>query len=139
MEGGEIGSGNSVLAIFEIIPVNDYKLQPDIFQKGSIADIEMRYSQCNDTAHLYFTKNCIANFVEFKSLDKELQFATAVTMFGLKLKQSKYIKSVEWEDIQKIAAECYEPGNYLQAEFIQLVGKAIDIYNPPKKKKNKRS
>jgi Ca-activated chloride channel family protein len=139
LEGGEIGSGNSVLAIFEIIPVADKKIQPDMFSNASVADIEMRYSNCNDTAHLYFTKTCFANMVEFKNLDKELQFATAVTMFGLKLKLSKYIKPVEWEDIQKIAAACYEPTNYLQAEFIDLIAKAIDIYNPPKKKKNKRN
>ena len=139
LEGGEIGSGNSVLAIFEIIPLSDNGIQMDVLSKNSIANIEMRYSRCNDTAHLYFTKSCPANFVTFKNLNKELQFVTAVTMFALKLKQSKYIKPVEWEDIQKIVLECYDADNYLQAEFLQLVGKAIEIYNPPKKKKNKRS
>jgi Ca-activated chloride channel family protein len=79
----------------------------------------------------------MANFTEFKNIDKDLQFATAVAMFGLKIKQSKYIKPVDWLDIQRIAAESYDPQSYLQTEFLQLIDKAVEIYTPKKRKKNK--
>ena len=138
LEGGELGSGNSVLAIFEIVPASDKLFNPEILPKDKIADIEMRYSLYEDTTHLIVTNSCLANYVEFKSIDKDLQFATAVAMFGLKIKQSKYIKPADWEDIQRIALESYDPGNYLQAEFLQLIDKAQNIYNPKKRKKNKR-
>ena len=137
IDGGEIGSGNSVLAIFEIVPAKDRLIKAEIFPKDTIALIEMRYSLCNDTTHLYITNSCPANFTEFKNIDKDLQFATAVSMFGLKIKQSKYIKSVGWEDIQKIALESYDPNSYLQTEFLQLIVKAEEIYNTKKRKKNK--
>lgn len=137
LEGGELGSGNSVLAIFEIVPASDKLFKPDTFPKDAIAEIEMRYSLCSDTTMLYISGTCPANYVEFKSIDKELQFATAVAMFGLKIKQSKYIKQADWEDIERIATDSYDSGNYLQDEFIRLVAKARDIYNTKKRKRNK--
>jgi Ca-activated chloride channel family protein len=97
MEGGEIGSGSSVLAVFEIIPADaDAKLVTgDTVTAGGIAKLFMNYSLCNDTTKLAMEFTCPAVFTEFKNIDKELQFATAVTMFGLKVKQSKYIKDVD--------------------------------------------
>jgi Ca-activated chloride channel homolog len=138
LEGGEIGSGNNLLAIFEIVPANDKLFRPEVLPKDKVADIEMRYSLCDDTAHLFMTNSCLANFTDFKNLDKDLQFAVAVAMFALKIKQSKYIKPVDWEDIQKIASESYDPNSFLQTEFLQLIDKARDIYSPKKRKKNKR-
>lgn len=138
LEGGEIGSGNSVLAVFEIVPASDKLFHPEEDAKDVVANIQMRYSLCDDTAHLQLEKDCLNNFTEFDKIDKDLQFATAVTMFALKVKQSKYIKQVNWEDIRRVAASAYDPNSYLQAEFLQLVDKAAEIYNPKKKKKNKR-
>ena len=138
LEGGEIGSGNNVLAIFEIVPANDKLVTSQILPTDKVAEIEMRYSLCDDTAHLFLTNYCSANFTEFKNIHKDLQFATAVAMFALKIKQSKYIKPVDWDDIQRIALECYDPNSFLQTEFLQLVNKAQDIYDPKKRKKNKR-
>jgi len=138
LDGGEIGSGNSVLAIFEIVPASDKLFKPEVLPKDVVADIEMRYSNCDDTTHLFIKYDCKANFAEFKDIDRDLQFATAVAMFGLKIKQSKYIKFVDWIDIQRIAAASYDPNIYLQTEFLQLVEKAENIYSPKKRKKNKQ-
>lgn len=137
LEGGELGSGNSVLAIFEIVPASDKLFKPDTFPKDLVAEIEMRYSLCSDTTMLTLTGACPANYAEFKTIDKDLQFATAVAMFGLKIKQSKYIKQVDWEDIERLANESYDASNYLQNEFIGLISKAEDIYTNKKKKRNK--
>jgi Ca-activated chloride channel family protein len=137
LEGGELGSGNSVLAIFEIIPTSDKLFKPELFPKEIVANIEMRYSLCNDTATLKLNETCLADFTEFKSIDRDLQFATAVTMFALKIKQSKYIKSINWADLDKIAHESYNPASYLQTEFLQLVSKAENIYSNKKRRKNK--
>ena len=139
LEGGELGSGNSVLAIFEIVPASDKLFKPDIFPKDVVAEIEMRYSLCNDTALLTLTNACLANYADFKTIDKDLQFATAVAMFGLKIKQSKYIKPVNWQDIERIAADSYDASNYLQNEFLGLISKAEDIYSTKKRKKNKNN
>jgi Ca-activated chloride channel family protein len=137
LEGGELGSGNSVLAIFEIVPATDRLFKPEVSPKEIAAEIETRYSLCNDTAVLTMNNSCIANYIDFQHLDKDLQFATAVAMFGLKIKQSKYIKQVDWADITKIATDSYDASSYLQTEFVSLITKAEDIYSTKKRKKNK--
>ena len=135
LEGGEIGSGTSVLAIFEIVPANDNVLNGNISSSQAIAGISMRYSMCNDTTDLLLLKDCQANFIEFKNIDREMQFAVAVAMFGLKVKQSKYIKGVDWIDIETIALNNYDPKSYLQTEFLQLIAKAKKLYAGKRKKK----
>ena len=135
LEGGEIGSGNTVLAIFEIIPASDRLFKTEVLPKDIVANIEMRYSLCDDTAQLVLKNYCLANFTEFKSIDRDLQFATAVAMFGLKIKQSKYIKAADWKDIYRIASESYDPASYLQTEFLKLIDKAQEIYSPKKRRK----
>lgn len=137
LEGGELGSGNSVLAFFEIVPATDQLFKEDFFTKDKIATIDMRYSLCNDTTQLRFSGECPAGFTEFRNVDKDIQFATAVAMFGLKVKQSKYIRNADWPDIRRVAAESYDPRIFLQAEFLQLIDKAEAIYTRKKKKKGK--
>ena len=135
LEGGEIGSGTSVLAIFEIVPANDNVLNGNISSSQVVAGISMRYSLCNDTTDMLLLKDCQANFIEFKNIDREMQFAVAVAMFGLKVKQSKYIKAVDWIDIETIALNNYDPKSYLQTEFLQLIDKAKRVYAGKKKRK----
>ena len=135
LEGGEIGSGTSVLAIFEILPANDDVLNGTLSTRQAIATASMRYSLCNDTTDLLLTSDLPMSLTEFKSLDKELQFAVAVAMFGLKVKQSKYIKGVDWSDIESIATNSYDPKSYLQTEFLHLLEKAKKIYAGKKKGK----
>jgi Ca-activated chloride channel homolog len=135
MEGGEIGSGSSVMAVFEIEPAKE--VVPADNQSGNLATVSMRYRLCNDSSYKKTNYTCTANYLDFKNIDHELQFATAVTMFGLKLRQSKYIKYADWNDIEIIATAAADTNNYLQNQFVQLVDKARKIYNTRKKKKNK--
>jgi Ca-activated chloride channel homolog len=137
IEGGEVGSGSSVLAIFEIIPQDEKLFTGDVTDKDGVAKLSMRYSLCNDTAHKIMEYICPATFIDFKEIDKELQFATAVTMFGLKIKQSKYIKDAEWLDIETIATASYNEKDYLQTEFLQMIYKAKKLYKGKKGKRKK--
>ena len=134
LEGGEIGSGNSTLAIFEIVPA-----LPEILAKinaatVNIAEVTLRYT-CTDTVTkklFYHVKN---NYQVIDSVDRELKFAAAVTMFGLKIKQSKYFPNIDWSLIKSVANASADKTNYLQNEFLQQVDKAAKIYAVRKKKK----
>ena len=134
LEGGEIGSGNNVVAIFEIVPADEKLFKPNAIPYETLAEIEMRYSLCSDTTLLFIKYQCLSNYVAFKALDKEWQFATAVAMFGLKVKQSKYIQT-DWPEIQRIAEESYDTEHYLQTDFLKLISKAQGIYESKKRKK----
>jgi Ca-activated chloride channel homolog len=137
IEGGEVGSGSSVLAIFEIVPQDEKLFTGDVTDKDGVAKLSMRYSLCNDTAHKMMEYVCPTTFIDFKEIDKELQFATAVTMFGLKVKQSKYIKDADWLDIETIATASYNPKDYLQTEFLQMITKAKKLYKGKRGKRKK--
>lgn len=139
LEGGEIGSGNSTLAIFEIVPTQQNLLTQNTSVTDDIAALSLRYSMCNDTSHRHVDYRVKNNFIPVDSLHKELRFITAVTMFGLKLRQSPYIdKKVDWDFIRAAADPVADKQNYLQAEFLKLIDKAEDIYDPKKKKKKKK-
>ncbi|MCX6314920.1 MAG: von Willebrand factor type A domain-containing protein [Sphingobacteriales bacterium] len=134
LEGGDMGSGNSELAIFEIMPASDTGGR-SVTGADMLAEISMRYRLHNDTTQKKLSYHCPANFIPFEQLDKELQFAAAVAMFGLKVRQSKFIEGTEWESLEAIAHSSYDPNSYLQTDFLQLVEKAKKIYCAKKKKK----
>jgi Ca-activated chloride channel homolog len=138
IEGGEVGSGSSVLAVFEIVPTDEGigtgAIRDD---KDGLATLTLRYNLRGDAATSVLQQNCSLNFTEFKNIDKELQFATAVTMFGLKVKLSKYIKDADWAAINTIAQSSHNPQDYLQTQFLVLLEKARKVYKGKKgKKKN---
>jgi Ca-activated chloride channel family protein len=130
LEGGEIGSGNSEMAIFEITPTADITT----LQQKDIAQVSLKYNLCNDTLNKIVNYNCPDNYTVFKNIDKGYQFATALTMFGMKLRQSKFIGNAEWTDIETIATNSFNPNEYLQKEFLQLIAVAKKIYGKKKKK-----
>lgn len=136
LEGGEIGSGNSMLAVFEIIPTPELISSPAGSER--VADLQLKYSLCNDTASMTRSHSVLNNFIPLDSLDQELRFASAVTMFGMKVKQSPYIRDAGWDQVRALAHAAADKSVYLQKEFVALVEKAEQIYNPGKKKKKKK-
>jgi len=73
-----------------------------------------------------------------KTIDKDFQLATAIAMFGMKLRESKYLGNTNWTDIETIALSTYSPGDYLQKEFVGLVDVAKKLYTKTKSKKKKK-
>ncbi len=135
LEGGEIGAGTSNTAVFEITPVPGDTLK---HTDQSVAKLTMHYKLPNDTLDQILKYDCPDNYTSFNSASKNLQFASAVCMFGLKLRQSPYFPTnIEWADIKAIALKAAMQDDYLQNEFITLLGKTDVIYYE-KKKKNKR-
>lgn len=135
LEGGEIGSGNSINAIFEIVPVAKTITPNNLKEK--IATVSLLYTKNNDTIKQKLTYQCLNNFEDFNNIDRELRFGAALTMFALKLKQSKFIKNIDWEYIQGIASNSADSNNYLQNEFLRLIAKAKKVYGKKSRKGDK--
>jgi Ca-activated chloride channel homolog len=139
LEGGEIGSGNSLLAIFEITPqLSDDNALAIASMANPIADIVLKYTPANTKAEKVMHYKCDANKIAFLALPKDLQFGTALAMFGLKLRQSKFLPATNWTDIEKITLPAYDPNNYLQKGFVQLLTAAKKIYGDSKSKRKKK-
>ena len=133
IEGGEIGSGSSTLAIFEIITS-----MPQASDSQNIALIKLRYSLCNNPNVEYLNFPVINNFEPFNRLHNELKLATSIAMFGMQLRNSKYLGTTTWQMIYDIALQSANTSNFLQNEYLSLISKADELYNGPKKRPGKR-
>jgi Ca-activated chloride channel family protein len=136
IEGGEIGSGHSVMAMFEILPteINRGAIK-DNFMSGKFADINIQYRQPNDTARKQFSYVSKFDFVPFEESDNGYQFSAAVVMFGSLLRSSPFAKNISWNDVIALAAKSSSGSELFQKEFITLVEKAKNLYSKQKKKK----
>ena len=124
------------MAIFEVVPQSLPGIGNYISSKDPVARVSLNYILNNNKVHKEIKYDCPDNYVAFPLLEKDYQFAASVAMFGMKLRDSRYIRNSQWADIENIALNAYNPSEYLQNEFIRLVAIAKKIY--PKKKKNKR-
>lgn len=135
LEGGEVGSGSGNTVLFEIIPAKRDSLYHG---KQDAAVVSVNYRLPNDTLDRSLNYHCPAVYIPFNQLDKSLQFATSVTMFGLRLRQSKYFPGKDWEAIKDVALSAITPGDYLQTEFLELVDKTKEIYQKNKKRRRRK-
>lgn len=132
LEGGEIGSGTGNTILFELIPVSPDSIDS---KETNIADFDVHYRTGGDSTEKTLAYPASNNYEPFGSINKELQFATAVAMFGLKLRESKYLpENIEWNFIKQIAASALPPNNFIESEFLSIVEKTRQIYDGKKKK-----
>jgi Ca-activated chloride channel family protein len=135
LEGGEVGSASGNTVLFEIIPAK----RDSLYQgKPDAAVVSVHYRLPPDTMEQNLNYHCPAVYIPFDQLDKSLQFATSVAMFGLKLRQSKYFPDEDWDAIKNIALSAITPDDYLQTEFLQLVDKSKEIYEKGKKRRRRK-
>ncbi|MEO6546884.1 MAG: von Willebrand factor type A domain-containing protein [Ferruginibacter sp.] len=135
LEGGEIGSGNSIMAIFEVVPQDEGSA---VYFEAPVAQVSLNYSLYSDNRVRKEIKyDCRENYQEFDSIDKEYRFATSVAMFGMKLRQSRYLSKTDWKKVEAIALSSYNPKDYLQTEFVKLILIAKKLY--AKTRKNRKS
>ena len=135
IEGGEIGSGYSMMAAFEVTPteINRGAIK-DNFTGGKFADINLQYRYPGDTTNYHSSFNSGFRFVPIEQANKCYRFSSAVIMFGSLLRSSPYTKKATWNDILSLATSSFDGNDLLQKEFISLVQKAKILYS--KKKKN---
>jgi Ca-activated chloride channel family protein len=137
IEGGEIGSGHSMVAMFEIVPteINKGAIKDD-FTTGKFADVCLQYKRPNDTLVCKSSYKCKFSFTPFNELDKGYRFSAAVAMFGGLLRSSPFTKNISWNDIVALAEEASTTNDLLQKEFIALVQQAKGLYSKVKKRKS---
>ena len=132
VEGGEIGSGYSMMGVFEIEPNN-----ADTVAIEKFAQVKLHYKLPNDTANKVFSYNCPYDFVDFAELGKGYRFSAAVAMFGSLLRSSSFTKNVTWNDVLLLATASANPNELLQKEFVSLVEQAKSLYSKTKRRKSK--
>lgn len=135
LEGGEIGSGHTLLAVIEFTPTVTQTSATQVNTNEILANVTLNYKHPDDSSRSTATHICPVTFTEFKNIDKTYQFASSVIMFASLLKKSKYFKNVSWNDTITLANESYNQNDPLQKEFINVVEKAKKIYAKEKRKR----
>lgn len=137
IDAGELGSGHTVTALYEIIPVgvkSDYFTaspelkysQPQTTPAGNyndeLATIKFRHKKPDEDKSKETVQVIADKAVPLNSTSGDFKFAAAVAWFGLKLRDSKLVPDKSTEAIKNLAKQGLQndPEGY-RAEFIRLV------------------
>lgn len=131
LEGGEIGSGHSLMAVFEIVPLSENTHA----QKQLLASACLQYKIPGSDSSRKQLFSITNQLQKIETADSSYRFAAAITMFGSVLKQSKFTRHYLPEDVLPLAKTAVTMNDPQQAEFISLIEKAIHIYQPEKERK----
>lgn len=136
-DAGDLGSGHTVIALYEITPVDAFKVQKanglryqkqvvntSTGLKNELAIIKFRYKKPNgNTSRLI--ENIVENHVGTEP-SENFNFASAVAEFGMLIRDSKYKGMASFDAILKRAKANKGKDEFgYRAEFIQLVERAI--------------
>lgn len=131
IEGGEIGSGYSMMALFEIVPADKNNRGVE----GKLADIILRYQPVDNPVDLSTRYVALNRFQPLEQLEGCYRFSAAVALFGSLLRNSPFMKNNTWNDVLALAQPVPGSTDLLQQEFIGLVQQTRTLYSKVKKKK----
>jgi Ca-activated chloride channel family protein len=126
IEGGEVGSGNSLMVAFEIIP------KTIAYNSDNYALIDITYADKKGNLDRYST-SIPSNYVDFSNVSDSYRLASSIIMFGMKLKKSRYSKNIKWDTIFTTARNAGYKNNYTEQEFLQLIHEARIVYKRERK------
>jgi Ca-activated chloride channel family protein len=131
VQGGEVGSGYSLLALFEITPVNQDSIKSSC-DRSRLARVTLNYRLPHDSVERVSTYTCANNPMAFRDLQPCYRFASSIALFGGLLKRSRLMGQADWKDAIEIAEQSRDPEDGMQQEFIGLIEKARKIYGREK-------
>lgn len=135
-DAGELGSGHSVTALYEVIPVgvnSKFSKVDDLkYQKvkqevtpatsNEILTVKFRYKKpTGSTSHL-IEHPLLDKSVNLNQTSDNFKWSAAVAGFGMLLRESEYVKDYHYEDVVQLAQQArgIDKEGY-RAEFIRLV------------------
>ena len=139
IDAGELGSGHTVTALYEIIPVDvksDFSLAPiDLkYSKtktendslaNELATIKFRYKKPDGNKSIEIVQTIENQAINLENCSEDFKFCSAVAWFGLKLRASKLITNTNKSAILELAmkSKTKDIEGY-RSEFIRLVESA---------------
>ncbi|NCI45711.1 vWA domain-containing protein [Sediminibacterium soli] len=134
LEGGEVGSGHTAMAVFEIEPKSG---DAGLLNKH-FADIRLQYKLPGADRNTQQLFTADYHPVAIEKADSSYRFAASIALFGSLLKQSPYVKGKRFEDLRALANTAVNPMSKGQLEFLMLIDKAAHIYQPEKRRVKKK-
>jgi len=141
-DAGEIGAGQRVTALFEVVPVgvpfDGPEADPLRYQTpgaetgeafgGELGWLELRYKQPDGEQSRLVSAPIPDSRADFQELSGDTRWAAAVAAFGMLLRHSEHSGTATLEDVSRWALESAgpDPGGY-RAQFIGLVSRAREL------------
>jgi Ca-activated chloride channel homolog len=136
-DAGELGSGHTVTALYEIIPAGvksdflsdvdnlKYQHQAKVSNSKDLLTVKFRYKKPEEATSILLEAVVNNNSKSFSTASENLRFAVAVAEFGMLLTESKFKGSASFSEVLRIAkaAKGNDPEGYRQ-EFFTMVEKA---------------
>jgi Ca-activated chloride channel homolog len=133
IQGGEVGSGHSLLALFELTPVSADSIAPG-GDRGLLARVVLNYKLPHDSVDRVTCYSCPNDVIAFRDLQPCYRFASSIALFGGLLKKSPFMKQADWKEVIEMAQQSRDPEDGMQQEFIGLIVKAQKIYGHSRKR-----
>lgn len=136
IDAGELGSGHTVTALYEIIPTgvkSDFFKEPTDLKysqpkssennyNDELATIKFRYKKPDGDKSIEMVEIIDNKLQAFDTVSGDFKFTTAVAWFGLKLRDSKLIENKSSDDIKNLAKQGLQNDSEgYRAEFIRLI------------------
>lgn len=118
-DAGEIGAGQNITALYEIIPANSGLEGIPSFT------IDFKYKLPDSDTSLPLQLDIFDEGTAFNQASEHLRFTSSVAAFGMLLRESAFKGTTTYEQVLSWAngAKTYDPHDY-RAEFLELVEKA---------------
>lgn len=135
IDAGELGSGHTVTALYEIIPTdvkseflpqeNDLKYTKNTSDENfndELATVKFRYKKPDGNTSSEIVQVVKNSNENLSSASDDFKFASSVAWFGLVLRKSDLIKNRDLKDLEKLAKKGREKDDEgYRAEFVRLV------------------
>lgn len=135
-DAGDMGSGHTVTAFYEVIPAGvastfikkvdalKYRKQTAVKNNHSkeLLTVKMRYKSPEDDSSQLLEKVVADRITTFELTDENFRFASAVSMYGMLLRDSEFKQASSYHSALAIAQE--STGNDIEgyrAEFLKLL------------------
>jgi Ca-activated chloride channel family protein len=144
-DAGEIGSGHTVTAIYEIIPagadekvsdVDELKYQrsglaPEAYNSDELLTVKFRYKKPDGDKSKLITAPVADEDMELAETSNNFRFSAAVAEFGMLLRDSEHKGESNFDQVIKLASgsKGADSEGYRE-EFVRLVKLARDLSKP---------
>ncbi|WP_161971249.1 VWA domain-containing protein [Edaphocola flava] len=136
IDAGELGSGHTVTALYEIIPKgvsSPYAVEgiarryttavadSTLTQSNELARVQFRYKEPNEDTSKLMTQLIPNNLTPAKLMSKDFRLAASVAWFGLQLRDSKLVPDKSLNHIASFAKEAIDKDNKEETELVKLI------------------
>lgn len=135
-QGGDMGAGHNVTALFEVVPVGvafetpvarplkyQKERKPENARKGELLTVSLRYKLPENSRSVLLAVPAVDSGASFSKASEDFRFASSVAAFGMLLRDSPHKGTANAQSVLEAALDA-QGTDLLRSEFVELVRSA---------------